>query len=355
MVVFAVVSVFCFAYALAVLKLPLIIAFCERHRLYDESDCHRKEHVYGISRLGGLSFFSSFTLTLLCSIDMVSSEIWALTCASTLIFIVGLRDDLVGGLRPMRKFTLQFAVSAILVLWGGYGLEFGTRMTIYLFITLLVINAFNLIDGLNGLAGAIGLLVNCLFGLLFLREGYTSWSLISFAFAGAVCGFLKYNYHGRIFMGDSGAMLIGIISAGSALKLISINSPVSEDPIIWSTSAFGLCLSVMVVPIFDTFRLFVIRILHGRSPFVGDRNHIHHRLKFLGMDDKKIVWVLVCFSIWMILIGLFLSAGGSLFVMTATFVTCMLINTLITYRIGKRFDKGYRLKDVLMKDTFRCK
>jgi UDP-N-acetylmuramyl pentapeptide phosphotransferase/UDP-N-acetylglucosamine-1-phosphate transferase len=159
---------------------------------------------------------------------------------------------------------------------------------------IVVVNAFNLIDGIDGLAGSLGVLTTAVFGAYFTMAHMTSYAVLSFAFTGALGAFLVYNYNpAKIFMGDSGSLLLGLINSILVIKFITVADSVSGSFPITSSVAIGF--SILVVPLFDTLRVFTVRILHKRSPFSADRNHIHHLLLDVGFNHTQVT--LICLAI----------------------------------------------------------
>lgn len=326
MLLLAALFVFVLAVMFALAKVQTLIEFSDALSIYDESDAHRKSHAAGISRLGGLGICSAFLAALLLSVDLGVDEIYSLLCSSAIICIVGLKDDLCGGLQPLEKLFFQILVG-LYCIQGGTGITedkpFSEQICI-LAIIVFFINAFNLIDGINGLAAGLGVLVNAIFGWMFIELQEVNWSLISFAIAGSVAGFLRYNFFkGHIFMGDSGAMLIGLVSIVSAIKLVALcGIVISDRSMVWQSAAPGVCLAVLIVPVFDALRVVLERAIRLRSPFIGDRNHVHHQLQSLGLPDPLIVLLLLIFNVLLIVISLFLSELGSWFVAVVLFVLC---------------------------------
>jgi UDP-N-acetylmuramyl pentapeptide phosphotransferase/UDP-N-acetylglucosamine-1-phosphate transferase len=155
------------------------------------------------------------------------------------------------------------------------------------FVFLALINAFNLIDGIDGLAGTIGIIVTATFGTFYLLNERYLMVVISFALIGALLGFLRFNLStGRkIFMGDSGSMFIGFILAYQAISFLEFNASVVTPYTI--AVAPIMAMAILSFPILDTLRVFAVRIAQKRSPFIADRNHIHHRLLALGLSHKK--------------------------------------------------------------------
>jgi UDP-N-acetylmuramyl pentapeptide phosphotransferase/UDP-N-acetylglucosamine-1-phosphate transferase len=160
---------------------------------------------------------------------------------------------------------------------------------------MLVINAFNLIDGVDGLAGSLGLVSCVLFALFFLVNHNFSYAILGFSMAGALLAFLVYNFHpARIFMGDSGSMLIGIVNAVLLLKFINTGSTASDYPM---PAAPAIGFGILLIPLMDVARVFCIRIFQNKSPFSPDRNHIHHLLLNKGFSHATVTLVLLGISL----------------------------------------------------------
>lgn len=151
---------------------------------------------------------------------------------------------------------------------------------------IAITNSINLIDGLNGLAGSLIVLMSTAFGLLFYQEG-SSLTILAFCLSGSLIGFLRYNFfEGKIFMGDSGSLVSGFVI--SVLTICFIESDISMD-----SKTPHMAIAILVIPLFDTIRVFIIRTLNGKSPFSPDKNHIHHRLLNLGFSQVSTVLALL--------------------------------------------------------------
>lgn len=362
---FYVLAILALAYTLVVLTIPSIIHTANRYKLYDTADLHRKSHRFSISRLGGIAIFCSFTITTLLFATTVNYQNANFLITSCIIlFALGLKDDIYG-VNPRTKFALQIVVASILVLLGDFRLTslygvfnvddvnpiFGACFSIALIV--FINNAFNLIDGIDGLAGTIGVVVNLAFGILFLMADELPYAFIAFSLVGAILGFLKYNFTpAKIFMGDTGSLIIGLVSATLAIKFIELNKfGLPENPYFYS--APSIAVAILIVPIFDSLRIFFIRVLDNKSPFLGDNNHIHHRLRKLGLSTYQIVILLSMFNVLMIAFALFLQHLGNFTLIFLMIGVCVVFNTILTYIKGKKREKSYTLSDVLIRDTFK--
>lgn len=345
--------------------IPSIIFTSVKYRIFDRSDAHRKAHRLHISRLGGIAIFCSFSITTLMFAAMVDyKQANFLLTSCIILFTLGLKDDLYG-VSPSTKFLLQLVVAIILVIAGEFRLTsfYGVFFLwdvhwlaggIFSIVVIIFINnAFNLIDGVDGLAGTLGAIATFSFGLMLAIGNAYPYAFIAFAMFGAISGFLVFNYApAKIFMGDTGALIIGLVCVVLAIKFIELNKiGTTVNPNFFSAPA--IAVAVLLVPIFDSLRVFFIRILHRESPFKGDRNHIHHRLQRLGLTATQIVSILSVFNILMILLAWSFQSLGNFTLITILITICVFINALLSFLIGKKKNVAYKITDVIFKDTFR--
>ncbi|RYG20875.1 MAG: undecaprenyl/decaprenyl-phosphate alpha-N-acetylglucosaminyl 1-phosphate transferase [Chitinophagaceae bacterium] len=361
------IAIVALAFLLSVSAIPSIIQIALKFRLFDSSDSHRKSHRLQVSRLGGVAIFCSFTITILLFATTVKyQEANFLITSCIILFGLGLKDDLYG-VGPGTKFLMQLIVAIILVVLGDfrlsslYGVFFLWEVNALwggLFSVVLIIfvnNAFNLIDGIDGFAGTIGVISALSFGVFFAIGNALPYAFIAFAMTGAIAGFLVFNYSpAKIFMGDTGALLIGLVSIILAIKFIELNK-IGDIPNPNFYSAPAIAVAVLLVPVFDSLRIFFIRILHKKSPFTGDRNHLHHRLQQLGFSTKKILVILATFNVFMIFFAVALQNLGNFVLISLLFGICVLLNSIVTYSLGKKNNPRYQFKDIFAIDTFNRK
>ncbi|MGM9477306.1 MraY family glycosyltransferase [Pedobacter sp. GSP4] len=346
------VAIFLLAFSVVILSIPSIIYTSLKYGLFDKNDLYRKNHKRNISRLGGLAIVGSFTVSILLFSSVINFKEANFLIASCIILsALGLKDD-VYGTNTSTKFILQIVVAFILVFFGAfrlsslYGvLNIGDMPLIWgsLFSIALIIflnNAFNLIDGIDGLAAGIGILTSLTFGVLFAVMNQIPYAFIAFALAGGIGGFLKYNWFpAKIFMGDTGALIIGLISAALAIKFIELNKFTGVNkPDFYSAPA--IAVAVLVVPIFDSLRVFCIRILKRSSPFKGDRNHIHHRLERLGLKPNSIVLASLGLNITIMIATILLQRLGNFMLIILIISICVVFNSLLTLALYKKEKKG---------------
>jgi UDP-GlcNAc:undecaprenyl-phosphate/decaprenyl-phosphate GlcNAc-1-phosphate transferase len=301
------------SFIITFLAVPVILQVAEKKKLYDIPD-ERKVHTSPVASLGGVGIFAGFLLASLLSIQgYLNPEFQYFFAAAVVIFFLGLKDDLMI-LSASKKFIGQIIAASILIHLGGirldsmYGLfgfeqlpeGFGLALS-YLTI-IVVINSFNLIDGVDGLAASLGILTMLVFGTYFFTVQYQAYALLSFAMAGSLMAFMIFNHHpAKIFMGDSGSLMIGLVNAILVIKFINVaHDPVVTLPI---TASVAIGFAILIVPLLDTLRVFSIRIIKGRSPFTPDRNHVHHLLLDRGLSHAAVTMVCVAINVGFIVLA----------------------------------------------------
>lgn len=306
------------SFALSISAIPRIIYISKKKRIFDTPDNNRKIHTDVIPNLGGVAIFLGFVVIGSLFINPSERNTWNYIVAATFIlFITGIKDDLIN-VNPAKKLLAQIAASMIIAvladfrldhlhgLFGLYQLPYWASVILTVLGCSFVSNAFNLIDGIDGLAGSIASICTLFFGFTFAVYGNYNAAIICFSLLGAILGFLKFNYNpAKIFMGDSGSLVIGFIISVLAIMLTKQVAVYQEAILFHSPKALLLvALSVLFVPVFDTFRVFITRIMKGRSPFSADRTHLHHYLLDLGFSHHKTVFILSLASILMIAIAI---------------------------------------------------
>ncbi len=329
------------SFLITFLIIPVIIRIAEQKKLYDLPD-ERKLHNRPIASLGGIGIFGGFYLASLLSIKGADNpEFQYFFAAITVIFFLGIKDDLVI-LSATKKFLGQVIAAAILIHLGGLRIDsmhglFGITALPEAFsiaisyISIIVItNAFNLIDGVDGLAGTLGLLTMSLFGAYFYLADMPAYALFAFAMAGSLVAFLIFNYNpARIFMGDSGSLILGLINAVLVIKFMAVADNPSQNFHLESSVAIGF--SILMLPLADTLRVFSIRIFQGRSPFSPDRNHIHHLLLDRGMNVKFITLSCLLLNMLFITVAYFGRSMGPSYTMLTIVLMCFAFLGILLY------------------------
>ncbi|MBD0331338.1 MAG: undecaprenyl/decaprenyl-phosphate alpha-N-acetylglucosaminyl 1-phosphate transferase [Chitinophagaceae bacterium] len=329
------------SFVITFLTIPVIMKVAEQKKLYDLPDS-RKLHTKPIASLGGIGIFGGFFLAALLAVSGRSNPEFQYFFASALVvFFLGLKDDIIV-ISPTKKFVGQLVAAAILIhlgglriqsmhgLFGYYELPEAFSLALSYATIIVVTNAFNLIDGIDGLAGSLGLLTMCVFGAFFFMNGLTAYSILAFAMAGSLFAFLIFNYNpAKIFMGDSGSLLLGLINAILVIKFITIaDSKTITYPV---ESAVAVGFSILMVPLADTLRVFSIRIVHGRSPFSPDRNHIHHLLLDRGLNHKYVTASCLILNVLFISMAYFGRSLGPNYVFASMATVCFTLLFILFY------------------------
>ena len=337
------------AFIISIFAVPAVIRVADEKGLFDIPDS-RKLHTKAIASLGGVGIFIGFFLSILLSISTQQNpEFQYFFAAALLTFFLGIKDDILI-LSASKKFIGQLAAAAIVIHLGGaridsmhgfLGIYQLPDMVSYLvsYMTIIVVvNAFNLIDGVDGLAASLGILTTAVFGTYFAMASMTAYAMLSFALTGALSAFLVFNYHpAKIFMGDSGSLLLGLINSILVIKFITVADSTSGSFPIMSSVAIGF--SILMIPLMDTLRVFSVRIAKGRSPFSPDRNHIHHLLLDRGLNHSQVTHLCLVMNASFILLAYFARSIGS------TILLCSMIGASFTL-IG--FLKFWKRRTVLV-------
>ena len=309
------------AFLITFFAIPVIIQVAKDKKLFDEPD-ERKVHKNVIPTLGGLGIFAGFIIATLMGVPSgITSELQYFAAATTVIFFLGIKDDILI-LSASKKFIGQLIAAGIIIKFGGvqitnmhgflgvYEIHRIASIVFTIFTIIVITNSFNLIDGVDGLAGSLGLLTTLIFGSYFFYAGQLTYAVMAFALAGSIIGFLIYNFSpAKIFMGDTGSLLIGLINSILVIKFINVAGNTSSNIPLEAAPAIGF--SILMIPLFDTLRVFGLRILDRRSPFSPDRTHVHHFLLDLGFSHRMITITCVVTNIAFIALAYFLRQMGT--------------------------------------------
>lgn len=352
--------VFSCAFVLSSLTFPSIIFVSKERNLYDDQHLHRKKHKNLTSRLGGIGIFCSFMITTLLLVEQHATiPNNYLQTACIILFAMGVKDDIVS-VNASTKFISQLCASLLLVipgevrLSGFYGILGIFELPVYgqiiltVAVIMLLINAFNLIDGINTLAAGMGILATGTYGMMFVLMSQPVLASLSLALMGALVGFLRYNVSpARLFMGDTGSMLIGCITAVLTIKYIDVFFENTNVIMYRPESAPAFTIAVVLIPIFDTLRVFTIRLSKGNSPFHADRNHLHHLLTSTGLKHEHSSLILLAFNAMAIVLVIVFDGMGNLFLICLLAVICMLFAMFLKFLNVKRSSEAKSWKEVL--------
>ncbi len=329
------------AFLITFFAIPVIIQVAKDKKLFDEPD-ERKVHKNVIPTLGGLGIFAGFIIATLMGVpSAITSELQYFAAATTVIFFLGIKDDILV-LSASKKFIGQLIAAGIIIKFGGiqitnmhgflgiYEIPHIASIVLSIFTIIVITNSFNLIDGVDGLAGSLGLLTTLVFGAYFFYAGQLTYAVMAFALAGSTIGFLIYNFSpAKIFMGDTGSLLLGLVNSILVIKFINVaGNPVSNFPI---QAAPAIGFAILMIPLFDTLRVFGLRILDRRSPFSPDRTHVHHFLLDLGFSHRMVTFTCVLVNISFIAMAFFLRNLGTTAVLGILLLSAFIFIGIIYY------------------------
>jgi len=282
----------------------------------------RKPHSTEVPVLGGVAIylaaaFSMFIVAFVFPSKIDANDFFLLGFGSMIFLFVGVLDDIVG-LKAKTKLILQIVVCFVLIhnaplyitnmqgLFGFSEIPYIPSLLLSVFVYVVFVNMLNLIDGIDGLASGISVVAFSFFAYVgFVEENYYN-ILVSMAGMGCLIPFMYFNMFSnrKIFLGDNGSLVLGIILGYLCLDFISVAN--STDQLFGDTKIVVL-MSLFSYPLVDTFRVFVVRILRKKSPFSADRNHIHHHLLRLGLSHRKATLVVLLYTIFITFVSFLIS------------------------------------------------
>lgn len=275
---------------ISLVLMPCVIKIANKKNLMAQP-CNRSSHIKPIPTLGGVAIFISVTVVTLFYCALTNNvQLMALLLSLIILFFLGLNDDLMT-ITPKTKFIGQLLVSSIIIivsdvrittlngLFGIGEMNYFASFIITLFSFILIINSYNLIDGIDGLAGTIGVTVSGFFALFFYLNNILYLAILSFSLLGSLVGFLKFNLSvkDKIFMGDTGSMIVGFLLSFLSIKFL--NSNYGQNMAFTFKNPEIIVVALLFYPMLDTMRIFMVRkFIYKTSPFIADKNHIHHKI-----------------------------------------------------------------------------
>lgn len=302
--------------------IPRILLISIKKKLFDEPN-ERKIHKFVVPRLGGVSFFPTILFAVCCAFafrylfgyevkaiiaEYILPEMLLFICGLTLLYVIGIADDLVG-VRYHKKFFVQllcavfFPISGLWInnlygLLGVYEISAWIGMPLTVLTVIFITNAINLIDGIDGLASGLSSVALIVFGYLFLLNELYTYSMIAFASLGVLIPFFYFNVFGnakegrKIFMGDTGSLTLGYILSFLAIRYSQFN----PDIMPYTQGAVVIAFSTLLVPALDVVRVVLLRARKGKALFLPDKNHIHHKFLDMGFSPRRAMLTILIIS-----------------------------------------------------------
>lgn len=341
------------AFSLTYLAIPSIIQVSLKKNLMDEPSV-RRVHKVSTPSLGGIGIFAGVVFSILMWTPFsYFSNLQFILCAMVVIFLIGVKDDL-DPTSPIKKLIGQLFAAFILVfkanikltsLYGVFGVyELTPALSVFIsvFAILVIINSMNLIDGINGLSSGIGLLFSLFFCYWFYSTGRTEIAIIAASLIGSLIAFLKFNVTpAKIFMGDTGSLMVGLIASILVISFIELQAKYKYNSL-YFPAAPALGVAILILPLFDTARVFTLRLLRGKSPFYPDKNHIHHLLLKSGLSHMQATAVLITFNLIFIIIAInfqYLGNFSLILVILSLAILLTHILSIFAQRADSKFNK----------------
>jgi UDP-GlcNAc:undecaprenyl-phosphate/decaprenyl-phosphate GlcNAc-1-phosphate transferase len=326
---------FGWSFFIAIFAVPSIIYVAHLKNILDQPN-RRKMHESLIPRLGGLAIFAGFMSALTIFADLANG-VQQLLAGCIILFFIGLKDDLVS-ISAFKKFGVQLLATGIVMfiaeiritsfqgIFMIHELPEGISYAFTFFVIIGITNAINLIDGLDGLAGTVVTIITLTFGIYFFLYGgaaYGNYAVVAICLIGGVLGFLRYNFHkATIFMGDTGSLVCGFIISILAIQFVEMRAV---------PAAPSLAVGILFLPLFDTIRVFLIRIFNGKSPFSPDKNHIHHCFIGLGLSQISTVALLAFINLLVISFVITFGEYGNQMLITSVLLFSLCLGALLAF------------------------
>jgi UDP-GlcNAc:undecaprenyl-phosphate GlcNAc-1-phosphate transferase len=330
--------------------IPKVIRVVRERHLEDKPG-KNKIHMDEVPTLGGIGIFAGFLVGFLLGIDGYMPGLSYFAAAAVLLFFVGIKDDLVF-LNPSKKLWGELGSAVIIAVLtdihitnfhgflGITGISTVVSYTVTIILMILIINAVNLIDGIDGLAAAVGIIASVAFGLFFYLSGDWGYTVMAAALLGSLVAFIRYNLSGgpkKIFMGDTGSLVIGFTLAVLAIRFNELDARGMSFMSLKSTPSISI--AILIVPLFDTLRVIVLRLHDRKSPFIADHRHIHHMMLRAGFSHREATLYISLFNIFAIAIAFLLDRLGIFWLALVLLALCLLASWLLMMAVRKK-DSG---------------
>lgn len=343
----AILLAFVSALAITWYYLPKVLKVVDQKHLNDKPG-NRKIHNREVPTLGGIGIFAGFIFGFLIGVNGYMHSVSYFTAAALILFFIGLKDDLIN-MNPWKKIAAEIVTALIVAFFtdlhftsfhGFLNVTVVPEWVSYfttVFIIVLIINAVNLIDGIDGLAASVGIIASVFFGTWFMLSGDYGYTAMAAALLGSLIVFIFYNITDgskKIFMGDTGSLVIGFTLAVMAIRFNELNAGGTSFHNL--VSAPSVSIAVLIVPLFDTLRVIILRLRDHQNVFSADNRHIHHMMIRLGLSHKQATLYISLFNILTIALALLLDEIGILWLGILLLIICSIGTTMLFYAVRKK-------------------
>lgn len=302
------------SFVITYISIPVIITIAKKIHLYDTPN-ERSSHSQVIPTLGGVGIFSAVITSLLIFLDFNKIPEMQFVMASTLIlFFIGISDDIVE-IQARFKLYAQIAVSMLIIMLGDirftdfhgflgvHHIGYLESLIITTFVMIVIINCLNLIDGIDGLASGISIIVSLAFAIFFYQARQWEYVIFCATIIGSLSIYFIYNVFGKenkIFMGDTGSLILGLLISVLTIHFNELN--IDTQTAYYLENAPAISFAILMFPLFDTLRVFILRVKNGKSPFSPDKRHLHHLLLNIGFNHLQATLTLIIANLLFIIL-----------------------------------------------------
>jgi UDP-N-acetylmuramyl pentapeptide phosphotransferase/UDP-N-acetylglucosamine-1-phosphate transferase len=331
--------------------IPSIVRVAHLKNLCDDPN-DRTSHTQATPTLGGVGIFAGFIVaTIIVAGVFFGFELNYIIAGLVIIFFAGIKDDILI-LDPKKKLAAQVVVAILIAvladiritsfygLFGLYEIPYPVSIAFTVFVFIVIDNGFNLIDGIDGLSAGIGLVATTTFGVWFWLTGNMAYTIMSFAFAGSLVAFYRFNVFStthKIFLGDTGSLLIGMVLSILTIHFLQSNLLMEGHYFVESSPA--VAIGILIIPLFDTLRVFTLRIAQGKSPFTADRQHLHHLLLQLKFTHKEATMVLLVTNLAFIGVCFALQGIGVIWLTLVTLSLATILSVILKQVVARKAPK----------------
>ncbi|MBR9998500.1 MAG: undecaprenyl/decaprenyl-phosphate alpha-N-acetylglucosaminyl 1-phosphate transferase [Cyclobacteriaceae bacterium] len=341
------------AFAITYILIPPIVELARTRGLYDIPN-GRTSHLKATPYLGGVAVFTGFVISTVVMAGFgFSKDLVYIVAGLIIILFVGLKDDMMA-IKPVNKLIGQIAASGIIVIlgeiridsfhgvFGLYDIPYIPGVLFTIFVLIVIINGFNLIDGIDGLSSGVSILISLTLGIWFLGAGMVQYAVMSFALAASLTAFFYFNVFSRknkIFLGDAGSLITGL---AIGILTICFLKGQTEAIGLWEIHAApAMAFGLLIIPLFDTLRVFILRISQGRSPLSADRQHIHHHLNDLGYSHLHTTLIIVFSNFLFIILSISLQHLRNLYLIAIQLSLAGILAYLTTWSLRRKREKAF--------------
>ena len=343
----AIVIAFASAMVITWYYIPKVIRVVKERHLEDKPGNH-KIHKKDVPTLGGIGIFAGFLVGFLVGINGYMPGLSYFAAAAVLLFFVGVKDDLVF-LNPQKKFVGELGSALIVAVLtdvhftnlhgflGATDISAVYSCILTVFVIILIINAVNFIDGIDGLAACVGIIASVTFGTFFYLSKDYGYTVMCAALLGALLAFLRYNISegpNKIFMGDAGSLVIGFTLAVFAIRFNELDA--RGMSVIDLKSAPSITIGILIVPLFDTLRVVVLRLHDRKSPFIADHRHIHHMMLRAGFSHLEATLYISLFNILLIALAFLLDRIGIFWLGLLLLALCLIATSVLMWVVRRK-------------------